>query len=235
MNLEFGGNLNHWPLHHEPTILHGPKILTTIYLCPNKLLYFLNPTTFLPNHLGHIAKLECIPVGCVPPAHWPYLVVSARGVCHTHTLAMHAPTPDHAPPAMHAPLPCMPPRHVHPLPCTPLWHACPHHACPLPCTPPCQAHPLPCTPPPCMPPTMHASLPDTPPPCMPPCHACSPCQDMPPTVMHASLPHMPSPTTHVPLPCMPPPRHAEITYDHGVDICTKGSLLFVLNTVGWSL
>ena len=24
-------------------------------------------------------KLECIPVGCVPPAHWPHLVVSARG------------------------------------------------------------------------------------------------------------------------------------------------------------
>ena len=62
-------------------------------------------------------KQECIPVGCVPPAHWPYLVVSAmHAPCHT------------CPPAMHAPLlPCMPP---------------PHHACPLPRMPPAMHAPL---------------------------------------------------------------------------------------------
>ena len=49
---------------------------------------------------------ECIPVGCVPPAHWPYLVIS------------HAcPPQPHTPPAtMHTPpWPCMPPYN----------HACP--------------------------------------------------------------------------------------------------------------
>ena len=79
---------------------------------------------------------ECIPVGCEPPTHWPYLVVSA-----THAPlpcmplpAMHAPamhylpathTPCHAcPPAMHVPLPYM--SHCHTcstLPCTP-WVGC---------------------------------------------------------------------------------------------------------------
>ena len=88
---------------------------------------------------------ECIPVGCVPSAHWPYLVVSA----------MHSP------------------RHICPLPCMSLACMPPHHAClNLPCTlthhppcthtptthtplathSPCHAHPLPH-----MPPAMHAS------------------------------------------------------------------------------
>ena len=62
-------------------------------------------------------KKECIPVGCIPPAYWPYLIVFAgRCVC----------------PAMHAPLPCTPP----PLPhITPAMHAPAMHT-PLPCTPP---------------------------------------------------------------------------------------------------
>ena len=77
---------------------------------------------------------ECIPVGCILPTHWPYLVK----ICHTCPPTMHAPPPlpcmlpCHAcPPAMHAPT-----MHV-PLPCTPC-HVCPpphtppHHACPLP-------------------------------------------------------------------------------------------------------
>ena len=52
-------------------------------------------------------KQVCIPVGYVPPAHWPYLVVSGGGV--------RAMPPCHAcPPAIHAPLPCMPPCHVCP-------------------------------------------------------------------------------------------------------------------------
>ena len=36
-----------------------------------------NPCRFTP-------ELECIPVGCIPPAHWPHLVVSegcAQGAC----------------------------------------------------------------------------------------------------------------------------------------------------------
>ena len=51
---------------------------------------------------------ECIPVGCIPPVHWPYLCISSY--------------PTYAPPGatMHAPKqPCMPP-----------WsnHTCPHRA-----------------------------------------------------------------------------------------------------------
>ena len=52
------------------------------------------------------SKQECIPVGFVPPAHWPYLVVSA-----THgPPATHPPPPasnTHTPPATHAPSPAM--------------------------------------------------------------------------------------------------------------------------------
>ena len=119
-----------------------------------------------------IKKLECIPVGCVPPAHWPYLIVSDTQTplpCTPPTMqapTMH--TPCHA-----CPLPCMPPAMHAPPPCMPLppCHTCPPatHA-PLPHMPPCHT----------CPPAMHA-----PPPCMPPCHACplphtSPC--------HARLP-----------------------------------------------
>ena len=76
---------------------------------------------------------ECIPVGCVPPAHWPYLVVS-----YAHQPGNHA----HPPGTMHAlgnhacpPEPCTPPsNHT----CPPGNHACPpatmhtpwNHACP---------------------------------------------------------------------------------------------------------
>ena len=56
-------------------------------------------------------KQECIPVGCVPPAHWPYLIVSEKT-----EKTMHAPPnkTTHAPPnkTMHAPQikPRMPPK-----------------------------------------------------------------------------------------------------------------------------
>ena len=76
-------------------------------------------------------KHECIPVGCIPPAHWLHLVVVGRGVCATHILLPC--TLPFMPPAMHTPLPCMPPATHAPLPCTPPCHACPHHAGPLPC------------------------------------------------------------------------------------------------------
>ena len=89
-------------------------------------------------------------------------------------------TPCHRPPAIHAPLPCMPSAlHaslLHMLPAMyalhhacPPCHACPHHTspcctCPLPCTPPAmhvthQAHSMPCTHPlPCMSTTTHTPL-----------------------------------------------------------------------------
>ena len=85
-------------------------------------------------------KQECIPVGCVPPAHWPYLVVSAMHTplpCMTPSPAMHTshhtcPPVMHAPPTMHTCLlPHMPPPHTHPLPCMPpMMHAPPCHTCP---------------------------------------------------------------------------------------------------------
>ena len=57
-------------------------------------------------------KQECIPVGCVPPGHWPYLIISYA--CPPMT--------------MHAPQPCMPPsNHVHPRA---TMHALGNHACP---------------------------------------------------------------------------------------------------------
>ena len=101
-------------------------------------------------------KQEWIPVGCVPPAHWSYPVVSA--VAHTPPLPHMPPTtPTHhhtyPPPTMHAPRHACPLPHMPPAMHTPIMHT-PCHACPLPCKPPCHACPLP-----------H----------MPPCHACPPC------------------------------------------------------------
>ena len=93
-------------------------------------------------HVGHFissvilkSEQKCIPVGCVPPAHWPYLVVShARPPA-----AMHAPglQPHMPPTTMHAPWqPHMPPATT---------HATGNHVCPQqPCTPPATTHaPLP--------------------------------------------------------------------------------------------
>ena len=117
----------------------------------------------------NIETQECIPLGCVLPAHWPYLVVSAGGrhACHTQPLP-------HMPPCHTCPLPHMPPATHDPLPCMtpPLWtefltHAAMHATVthpPIPCTAPAMHAPLPC-----MPPTMHATpamhteLPRTPP------------------------------------------------------------------------
>ena len=75
-------------------------------------------------------KQECIPVGCVPPAHWSYLRISSY--------PMHPPlgATTHAPPEQ----PCMPPQSNHACPPweqprTPPWS---NHACPpeQPCMPP---------------------------------------------------------------------------------------------------
>ena len=108
-----------------------------------------------------------IPVGCVLPA--------AIAVFPS----MHSPSAMHACPAMHAPLPHMPPAmytpcHTHPC------HACPHcHTCPLATHTPYHAHPLPC-----MPPAMHVPCYACPLSYMPPAthaphHACAPCHACP--------------------------------------------------------
>ena len=60
------------------------------------LLEMGNLKNHLPSYPAIILKQECIPVGCVPPVHWSYLIVSA----------MHAPPPSHARPH---PLPRTPP------------------------------------------------------------------------------------------------------------------------------
>ena len=60
---------------------------------------------------------ECIPVGCILPAHWPYAMhtPSTHAPCHAHPPSCmppitHAPCHTHCP-AMHAPC------HAHPPPC----------------------------------------------------------------------------------------------------------------------
>ena len=65
---------------------------------------------------------ECIPVGCVPPAHWSYLCISSYPThvippeqpCTPPRATMHAPQSNHAhPPNNHTHPPeqqCMPPR-----------------------------------------------------------------------------------------------------------------------------
>ena len=49
---------------------------------------------------------ECIPVGCVPPAHWPYAVAVVSVLPRMPTTRL----PPCTPPTMHAPQPHMPPR-----------------------------------------------------------------------------------------------------------------------------
>ena len=74
-------------------------------------------------------KQECIPVGCVPSAHWPHVGAGGRvwqGACVAHT----CPLPCMPPPATHAPC------HTCPLPCMPPTCPYAHHACPPPHMPP---------------------------------------------------------------------------------------------------
>ena len=94
-------------------------------------------------------KQECIPVGCVPPSHWPYLIVSHA--CPPAT--MHTPSCNHA----CSPQPCMPLTTTHaPQPCTPPQPHMPPAAMHVPTTIHAP-HNHACPPQPCMPPTtMHA-------------------------------------------------------------------------------
>ena len=113
------------------------------------------------------SKQEYIPVGCIPPAHWPYLIAIHTPPPHTppchacpHACHLHAchllctPPATHPLPCMphpfcHAhPLPCMPPAIHAPLPCMPPRHACPHHTHTHPWTPPATHTPCHACPPP---------------------------------------------------------------------------------------
>ena len=125
---------------------------------------------------------ECIPVGCVLPAHWPYLRISLYPM-HAPPEQPHMPLSNHAcPPSNHTPpeQPHMPPRSN---------HACPHprsnHACPpeQPCTPPRSNHTCPPPEQPHTPPgSNHACPPGS-------NHACPPGeQPCPPRSNHARPP-----------------------------------------------
>ena len=146
-------------------------------------------------------KQECIPVGCVPPAHWPHLMEKTT----------HAPPPEepHTPlgATMHAPRATThaPPQSNHA--CPPSNHACPPGATTY--APPEQ---------PCMPippratthtPPEQPRMPPREQPCMPPqsSHACPPPKQprMPPlgATMHTppEQPHMPPEQPRTPSPC----------------------------------
>ena len=142
-----------------------------------------------PSHqsnYGHTKKQECIPVGCIPPAHWPYLVVS-----YACPLQPCMPPCNHAPPWQPYTPPwqlCMPPLTT--------MHAPSNHACPpqQPRMPPATMHTLLAT----MhtPQTRHAPQQ----PRMPPGnHAYTP------ATIHTPLqPHMPPPSNHA---CPPQQPH----------------------------
>ena len=107
---------------------------------------FVKLLIFMPSHFPQIlthtniiwrGKQECIPVGCVPPAHWSYLCISSYPM-HAPPGSNHAcppgsnhtcpPGSNHAPPRATTP----------PLGATthpPSNHTCPpgsNHACPTP-------------------------------------------------------------------------------------------------------
>ena len=120
---------------------------------------------FIIQNCDLFKKQECIPVGCVPPAHWPYLVVSHASPLATMYAPHHhtCPLPPRMPPlaTMHAP----PHHHTCPLP--PCMSPATTHAPLLPCMSPAQPPRMPSLPP---------HPPPPPPPRMPPhLHACTPC------------------------------------------------------------
>ena len=82
-----------------------------------------SPTAIAINFASHSKQEEeCIPVGCVPPTHRPYLVVShacpptTTHAPHNHTCS---PTTMHTQPTTtHASQPCTPPQPCMPTPAT---------------------------------------------------------------------------------------------------------------------
>ena len=101
--------------HFRPDMLyHGPQYMypwvnNGIVSCRKRLVWIFTPTAtgYLNQWWIYIVKQECIPVGCILPAHWLYSIVSRR-VCST-------PPPPHLldtdPPGCRAPE-CRPPGHM---------------------------------------------------------------------------------------------------------------------------
>ena len=112
------------------------RYITLVYMCP------------LFRVQWSLVEQECIPVACLLPAHWPYLVVSHAcspiATMHTPLATIHVPPATMHPPCNHT----CPPATTHPS----SNHArllATMHAPQQPCMPPSNnAHPLqPCTPP----------------------------------------------------------------------------------------
>ena len=106
---------------------------TSSEICDVQKLHIFNYQTLFSRRCGnhkrepnrHQCKQECIPVGCVPPAHWPYLRISSYPTHAPHPQSNHAHPPEqphthtpspgatkHNPPGNHAHPPeqlCMPP------------------------------------------------------------------------------------------------------------------------------
>ena len=124
-----------------------PEVNFCVYLCTSYSWVLKKLILKYPVFKCHIKiKQECIPAGCVPPAHWPYLVVSHA--CPPQA-TMHPPEQPRMPPLEQ---PHMPP-----------WS---NHACPpreQPCMPPRATRHAPPEQP-CMPPgaTTHAPPPQQP-------------------------------------------------------------------------
>ena len=93
----------------------------------------------------HACRLPCMPPSAMHNPPAMHAPLPHMPPCHTHLPATH--TPCHAPPATHARLPCMPPAmHAPHHTCPPTMHT-PCHTCPLLCMPPCHTLPLPHMPP----------------------------------------------------------------------------------------
>ena len=108
-------------LVYYPFLINGPKIGTPTminHFGPNFRLKYRAKFHYVEaTSLQHVSSKtkttnktqcksqQCIPVGCVPPAHWPYLIVSEGGGMGARGEVV---------PGEGA---CMPERHAGPLPC----------------------------------------------------------------------------------------------------------------------
>ena len=219
--------MHFWPLNRSRYISAERATNPVGHAFP--LLHMPPGHTFHRPHMNENETCMVIQMACtLPPGRklqmaihvheWPYITDGCTLEMVVHHTCL---------PAMHAPLPCMPPCHACPPPCMPPamhapchactpCHAClpctPHHTYPLPCMPSCHAYLPPHMPPATHTPTMHA------PAITCPCHACPlPCI---PPAMHA-------PTMHTPLPARPPCGQTDtcknITFANFVT--AKGALL----------
>ena len=148
-------DFTHFPFHYSWDIfLRNLKSISFNFesIDSTNIFLFIEYIDLFTNSPQTVQNQECIPVGCVPPAHWSYLRISSY--------PMHAPqeqpcTPQQQPcmppgATMHAPLgatthapwqqphmppqeqPCMPPQSNHVCPPAATMHTPPgsNHACP---------------------------------------------------------------------------------------------------------